>query len=290
MQDHIACHSNYNGTGLKIHYGLFLFKIKNNYVIIDMSRQRGYVITTNELNVTGETVGGIKNNTTFLYTVVIVPLIIFIISGFFRSMDGILAIVSSRLAVYSFVLLVLGIFLQSIASNRANSLTSINMTFQISDRCKAMLHNVINANMNSCPRFMNSFHLPFQRGSIVQHADKIVVREGTTPPDSYMSIHIICNALYQAMEDFLNATGLTFFTTAQLLCWFSSYIYSPIVQKHFEHNKHIYVHWVRVLIQDIIDALDYHKFQTYAELECYMFGYGKSEKFLLIQAYMQTPI
>lgn len=252
-----------------------------------MSRSTGDSVSTSESNWTNTTIGGIQNNygTLILYCTTI-PIGIFIISSFFRSTDKIFENINNRLNTFGTLILVLGVYLSYLATVQGNSLISIQTTFTIADRCKTALNNSIVSNAKSCPNFMNTLHFQFHK-NISSYNDYNI---DPTMIDDYNAITSICTTLYQAIEDYLNTIGLTFFTNSEMITLFMSYLVSDKVQEHWLQHQHKYDYWVRVFIEDLINAIKVNNFQSAKELECYTFGYIKSDKFLLIKGLMATPL
>lgn len=252
-----------------------------------MSRSTGDSVSISESNWTSDTIGGIQTNygNLILYCTTI-PIGIFIISAFFRSTDSIFENINNRLNTFGTLILVLGVYLSYMATVQGNSYTSIQTTFTIADRCKTALNNAIVSNAKSCPEFMNTLHFSFHKN--ISSYKEYIIDESV--PDDYNAITFICTTLYQAIEDYLNTIGLTFFTNSSMITTFMSYFVSPKVQEHWYQHQHKYDFWLRVFIQDLINAIKVNNFQSPTELECYVFGYVKSDKFLLIKGLLATPL
>jgi hypothetical protein len=150
------------------------------------------------------------------------------------------------------------------------------LSMKIIDRCKSQINNMILSYGRSCPELINSFYFSFQKNpSTTTYKQLPTFSNG----DNYTFINLICNTLYQDVEDFLNTLEYTILANAELLTHFATLFVSPIVQQHWSKNSIGYQYCTVLLITDLIDIVNTYTFKNSQELETFFIIYGGSNRF-----------
>lgn len=233
------------------------------------SDQTGSIISSNHVGNTGV-------NTVIIFKILIVSLIVFLIIGFIPGIQGVYDDISARLTLLSIITLVVTTYLNTVTTNKSNSTATVSQSFQLMDRCKSNMIQLINGSTSSCPDLINSLYFDFQKdNSVLPYYTDLPTIQG----DNYMSVNVICNTLYQNVEDFVYSEEYTYVQKSQLLTHFASLFVSPIIQNHWSKNYSSYYIGTVLLINNIIYIVNHYTFKNSQELDTFFIMYGNSNTY-----------
>jgi hypothetical protein len=232
----------------------------------------GNIISTNNI-------GSIGIDTSIVYRILIISLIVILIIGFIPGIDYVYNSIILRLSLLSIVLLIMTTYLSNNANTKTNAISTVSQSFSIMDRCKFNLIEFISVYSASCPKLINSLYFPFQKQNTMYYKPLKDDAE-----DNYSAVNTFCTTLYQNVEDFLNNIDNIHIQKSQILTHFATLFVSPIVQKHWNTNYHSYYIATVLLINDLIDIANKYKliFKNAQELDTFFMVYSYSKRYLYI--------
>ncbi len=230
-------------------------------------------------NISASNIGNTGVSQQLVYSTLIIAGISLLVIGFVPGMNDIYNLINSRITLLSIILLVVSTYISTVTTDKSNSTATLGQSFQIADRCKGGFINMISGNGSSCPALINSFYFNFQKDPATTNYKLLPLLDGG---DNYTAVNLMCNTLYQNVEDFLNTLTYTFLANSEILTHFATMFVSPIVQEHWALNSVGYQYCTVLLINDLIYIVNNYTFNDAQELERFFIIYGHSTKFWTI--------
>jgi hypothetical protein len=229
-------------------------------------------------NLNSSNVGSTGVSQGLLYTTLIVAGVLLLVVGFIPGSSSIYNLINTRTGLLSILLLVVTSYISSSNKEKSDSITTIDLSFQIADRCKTNFISMISEKTHLCPKLINSFYFPFQKDPSTTKYKPLPL---SGDDDNYTAINALCTLLYENVEDFANTLQYTILANAELLTHFATILVSPIVQKHWSVNASGYQYPTISLINDLIHIVNQYRyiFKNSYELNTFFIVYGSSTKF-----------
>lgn len=240
----------------------------------------GDFLLTQAGNLSSQNEGSIGVDTSIIYRVLIISIIVLIATGFIPGISSIYTKITNQLALLSIILLGVTTYINTKSVEKSNEIGTVNQTLSVVDRCRTNILTMISTFSveNTCPVFINSLFFDFQRKGI---PDLIIPKDsnGKSINDNPNNIHLICCTIYQNVEDYLNTNEFTWIDYPQIVCHFASLFKSPLVQNHWKKNYFIVWYITKIHIDNIIKIVNTYTFNSAYELETFFTFYTKGNEF-----------